>query len=639
MSLPPRTRPSDYERFMNQYLANLNQDIQNQTLVYNAVSANLSGDFADVPQMPQDNRSVEDKLRDIDSLKTQLRPLLMSLTDGATANEIVKTLDDTPDLLQVAIQSFPTLYQSLKPLWSMGVPAVVFIQAVENVKEKIDQTAGIDPAVNAYRSGLMSQIPYVAGIETDRLARENLIEQARQEEEVLAQEREDDRLQGEANLQQAQEDLAQLQRENAAISRIRRAKEGVKKRREELAQIEAQQQQQQQAQQAPPLGLSSLQVPAEAKSSAAEAIARVEAKAKARTPTPQASQSQEPVEAPSPTSVRTNISGITDTGLSMTTQPTAQQLQREQKPISYLKSNLNSVLSGLTETKGESFDGRSKAQRRSDILNSLQDGVKSTGSNITYKVNNTGLGISINDMVTGNLPSGKILDSEKRNPEYWNQFNIAEMFETYKKPAPEPKKRGETLGSGFRRRTMSGRGVSFNITEDEKAKPSPKKTIKLNIAGVIEKEPSYVPFGRYAINKHRLAGDILMLRTPKNGVVLKLPTQKISSKLSKIITTVANKGVPSFEAIGELDTNDKEILHKILQESHIQNISTPNPSRDKDDDMYRRFVILKGEIVAGNSNPALAKELKRLIVILMSKDLLPKREGTAALVELALLEM
>lgn len=592
MSLPPLNKISDYDRFMNQYLANLNQTIQNQTLVYNAVSANLSGDFADVPQMPQDNRSVEDKLRDIDSLKTQLRPMLMSLTDGPTANEIVKELDDRPALLQVAIQAFPTLYQSLKPLWSMGVPSVVFIQAVENIQAKIDQTAGIDPAIGATQSGLLDRIPYVVGLETDEINRNIRIDEAAQAEEEAARQREADRLQGEANLQQAQDELAQLQLENAAISRIRRAKVGIKKRREELAQLQAQQAgiAQQQS-----LGLPSLQVPSSSASQAsspraAEAIARAEARLKQR-------ESQSPVQAQAVQAEPIVVSAIT--------------LGKATKAIE--EGSYEDTLQQLLGT----------TDKKILTLTALSD----SGGDLTIDGNR----VSIEDLAkTGNGNKYGNPNTQK----YWKRTNVEELHNIVQS-------RKSTLGSGLkpRRRTMSGRGVSFNIKEDEEVKPSPKKTIKLNIQGVIEKEPSYVPFGRYAINKHRLAGDILMLRTPKNGVVLKLPTQKISNKVSKIIMTVANKGVPSFEAIGELDNNDKEILHKILQECHITNISTPNPSRYKSDDMYRRFVILKGEIVAGNNNPALAKELKRLIIVLMSKDLLPKREGTQALVELALLEM
>ena len=128
------------------------------------------------------------------------------------------------------------------------------------------------------------------------------------------------------------------------------------------------------------------------------------------------------------------------------------------------------------------------------------------------------------------------------------------------------------------------------------------------------------------------------MRTQKGGAIPRLLTQKLSNKLSKIIKTIADKGTPSFEAIGDLETLDKEILHKILQESQISSISTPNPSRDQDEKDHRRFLILKGELIAGNNNPALAKELKRLIIKLMSREILPRREAQNALVELAMLE-
>jgi hypothetical protein len=221
---------------------------------------------------------------------------------------------------------------------------------------------------------------------------------------------------------------------------------------------------------------------------------------------------------------------------------------------------------------------------------------------------------------------------------YWiNKTNVRDLYDLIQSRKPID-------GTGVKKsknRRMSGKGVCFTIKEEEEVKPSPssKKPIKLKIAGVIEKEPAYMPFGRYAINKFKLSNDILMLRSPKGGALPKLPSQKVSNKLSKILSIIMEKGVPSFEMINDLITTDKEVLHKILQEAQIQSISTPNPSRDKNDEDFRRFTILRGELIAGNNNSSLAKELKRLIVKLMSKDFLPRREGTAALVELALLEM
>jgi hypothetical protein len=151
MSLPPQSKVMDYQKYLNQYMANLNKEIQNQSFVYNAVSASISGDMSNVPSMPQDTRSVEEKLRDIENLKIKLNSLLLTLTDGANANEIVTSLP--PELIQQAVQSFPSLYQTLKPIWSLGVPSVIFIQALKNLSMKQDITAGIEMNLQQSNAG------------------------------------------------------------------------------------------------------------------------------------------------------------------------------------------------------------------------------------------------------------------------------------------------------------------------------------------------------------------------------------------------------------------------------------------------------------------------------------------------------
>lgn len=739
MSLPPRNTPRDYELFMNQYLANLNHDIQNQTLVYNAVSANLTGDIADVPQMPQDTRSVEEKLRDIDSLKIQLRSSLMSLTDGANANEIVKSL--SPELIQMAIQSFPSLYQTLKPIWSQGVPSVVFVQALENLAQKQDQTAGIDfgiqqsnadglmlsndmlkemingndldelkqrlsrlPLNRGIQRGLLDKISYVKGLITDRGDLADRIIRAREVESMTG---EDLNIPDDPSvinlvptkayifnaLDQLDYDI-QTGDDTDANNTARNILEYLTLPDEAITAL--------QEFNSGPIPSQFPNVGEEEESYARVASNKPQSKGRVRgfqetksessTPRPSQMSLQKPLsrstsleteETKSARQDKERIQALKEQELAKE-EVLYDERERGRKGLQAFKSNVSRAKSerekaniDIEKEKIKRRAERKSIQSRQSLSQepieaeaveaepivvsavalgrankaieegSLEDliqqltqnattrflalrALEDTGGQLELKINGVLTPTSIDIIKTGSS-GGRGNPATKK---YWlKETNVKDLYDLIQSRKP-------TSGSGLKphRRTMSGRGVSFNIKEDE-AKPSPKKTIKLNIQGVIEKEPSYVPFGRYAINKHRLAGDILMLRTPKNGVVLKLPTQKISNKLSKIITTVANKGVPSFEAIGELDTSDKEILHKILQECHIQNISTPNPSREKDDDMYRRFIILKGEIVAGNNNPSLAKELKRLIIILMGKDLLPKREANQALVELALLEM
>ena len=79
MSLGYLNMPSDIFKYKENYLANLNADIDNINQTYNAVRLKLSGNTT--PQQPVDTRTVEDKYVDVERAKIELRSKLMSLTD------------------------------------------------------------------------------------------------------------------------------------------------------------------------------------------------------------------------------------------------------------------------------------------------------------------------------------------------------------------------------------------------------------------------------------------------------------------------------------------------------------------------------------------------------------------------------
>lgn len=725
MSLPPQSKVMDYQKYLNQYMANLNKEIQNQSFVYNAVTASISGDMSAVPQMPQDARSVEEKLRDVENLKIKLNGLLMTLTDGANANEIVTSLP--PELIQQAVQSFPILYQTLKPIWSLGVPSVIFIQALKNLAIKQDLTAGIDmnlqqsnagdlkmtdevlrqlidgsdldevrqrissmPIEPKLKGGLLQQISYVKGLISykgelpDRIAQaremesmagedmqipniidlpskvsiysaieqlendidngdnvrvnttaRNILEFLALPDDVTAELEEfNDRMMSKVSRRPSRETEEQTMRvrgqKNIALAEMRGEPAPT-----ELVQEESMGGAKPRSRGAKPVGLPSLRVPEEEKAEPrlkdgrkfrmlpATAESEIDT---ALTPVQLAEKRQE---LKSSLALKRSKSLEGDAGGGGRRTPTATAFT-EEEPVQ-AEVFQGRVKKAIEEGSFEDLlQQLAKSDARTRIL--ALEALEQTGGNLMMDGNV----VSIDVIKTGGGSSKKTKVGNPATYDFWiNHTNIRDLYD-------EIQSRKPIEGTGVKKsknRRMTGKGVCFTIKEDEEVKSSPKKTIKLKIQGVIEKEPSYVPFGRYAINKFKLSNDILMLRSPKGGAIPKLPTQKVSNKLSKIIKTIADKGVPSFEMINDLITTDQEVLHKILNESHIQSISTPNPSRDKDDQMYRRFVILRGEIVAGNSNPSLAKELKRLIITLMGKDLLPKREAMSAILELNMLEM
>ena len=133
-------KPMDYDKFLDEYKANLQLQINNNNRVYNAVSQANQG--IQLPEELPDMRSLSEKIGDIQNLKNQLSVQLRQITDGKNADMIVNRLND--DELARAVQYFQTLAQKLKSSYALGVPADVFIQALQSYSELQDESAGID---------------------------------------------------------------------------------------------------------------------------------------------------------------------------------------------------------------------------------------------------------------------------------------------------------------------------------------------------------------------------------------------------------------------------------------------------------------------------------------------------------------
>ena len=92
-------------------------------------------------------------------------------------------------------------------------------------------------------------------------------------------------------------------------------------------------------------------------------------------------------------------------------------------------------------------------------------------------------------------------------------------------------------------------------------------------------------------------------------------------------------GTPSFEAIAALDTNDKELLHKIVRLSRVE-LSVPTPDLTKTQQDNHRFQLLRGQLLAGNSSQEIIKELKALLLKFIANGSIPKAQANAVLYEL-----
>jgi hypothetical protein len=201
---------------------------------------------------------------------------------------------------------------------------------------------------------------------------------------------------------------------------------------------------------------------------------------------------------------------------------------------------------------------------------------------------------------------------------------------------------GKAEGSGMRR--IKGRGVGRPRTRNYVGSTRPKRSDNLTkedidySKGITYVAPRFVPLGRYVINKGQLDKNIVSIKTKSGGCICGFKSQRTSAKMGSVIRKIIGGGVPTFDEVQELDTNEKAYLHKIASATGIiDKLNIPAPDKSAEDREVDQFELMKGQILAGNDNREYIKKFKLLVMKLSKEGLLPMRQAKEVLYELAML--
>ena len=196
-------------------------------------------------------------------------------------------------------------------------------------------------------------------------------------------------------------------------------------------------------------------------------------------------------------------------------------------------------------------------------------------------------------------------------------------------------------GEGMKmQKEKKGKRITFGCGLARAMKPTMMvKPDNIDALVGIKKEPSYIPIGKYVVNKHKLRDNMLLMRTVKGGQIAELPQMSISPKLGKMLNNIINgRGFPSHDDLSGLDDSDKDIMYKVFKMSKAEGIEAiPRPNKTKDEAEFNRFTILKGQILAGNNSKEMIKEFKTLLVKLIHGGKILRKEGHDLLIDLAAL--
>jgi hypothetical protein len=581
MSGQPNINPLDQAKFRQQYLANLDLTIGLQQANFNA---NRIFKKTGVPQQPLDTRSQDEKFQDIQGLKLQARSQLKELMDGQNSQDVLSKI--TYPQLTYLVSAFPRIASILKPKYSLGVPANVFMDFLDRYISAEERNRGVEDGLQQATGDqiLMNTQLILQGMTSN------------------------------ADLNQLEDRIRQLNMgsvglRQALLREVRELKDNLPTM-QELKDITDIQNDILKADIQQILSNAMRNVPS--KSELAEGMIRLE------------------------TAIRTKDTDAVNSALSKLNNllATSADIGDELQTIKQLVAQTGaSLVQGQAELTG-AVERRAVFIPSGDLAELTKDQIISYFRKLLDipEVSPVMLEIANKSQWTTGakqelLGLYSVVEPDVRQLTRQGVTQIAQPLLT-----PES---GKKTGKG-----MCGKGVGRPATRNYEGSTRPARSDRLTYEDVdwnkgIAVVPRFIPFGRYIINKKRLDDNVVSLKTRAGGYLSNFKSQKVSNKLGKVFRVILGGGVPRYEDIDELTDEEKAYLHKVAKASDIiDRINIPSPNKKEEEQEINKFEIMKGEIMSGNDNADLIKKFKILLIKLSNKNLIPVREGKDILFEL-----
>tara|TARA_R110002167_G_scaffold172178_2_gene370446 strand:+ start:1471 stop:3537 length:2067 start_codon:yes stop_codon:yes gene_type:complete len=179
------------------------------------------------------------------------------------------------------------------------------------------------------------------------------------------------------------------------------------------------------------------------------------------------------------------------------------------------------------------------------------------------------------------------------------------------------------LGAGIRRRTQ------------KMATSMPRMKVGRGIS--VKQVPSYREFGKYAIHMPQLEQqDILNVKYKSLGQIPKFKPVAVSDVFRDFLLDLIETGKINKRTYNSIDENERCLFEEMSIGAGIWNsLGLKRTTTNKDEQDEKQFELLKGEYVAGNNNPQVLAELRRLVIKFMNSGRIRKQQGLDLLVELS----
>lgn len=172
----------------------------------------------------------------------------------------------------------------------------------------------------------------------------------------------------------------------------------------------------------------------------------------------------------------------------------------------------------------------------------------------------------------------------------------------------------QKTGLGLKRISKVGRGISVKET------------------------PSYKEYGKYAIHIPQLEQhDLLNIKYKSLGQIPKFKPIAVSDVFRDFILDLLDNGKPNIRVYTQIPTEERKYFEEMSIGAGVWNsLGLKRTTTSTDEEENKRFELLRGEYLAGNNNPKVIGELRKLVVKMMNDGRIRKNQGVELLMELSI---
>lgn len=154
----------------------------------------------------------------------------------------------------------------------------------------------------------------------------------------------------------------------------------------------------------------------------------------------------------------------------------------------------------------------------------------------------------------------------------------------------------------------------------------------------VKQTPSYKEYGKYAIHIPQLEQqDLLNVKYKSLGQIPKFKPIPVSDVFRDFILDLLENGKPNGRVYTQIPTDERKYFEEMSIGAGVWNsLGLKRTTTSTDEEESKRFELLRGEYLAGNNNPKVISELRKLVVKMMNDGRIRKTQGVELLMELSI---